>query len=82
MAAKYKALTYLMLGDVKKAPGDPVTDAELKDAGQSENVEQLMADGALGKPDDEINEAHVAVAPEESAESDQNVTTEDGGSGK
>lgn len=79
MAAKYKALTYVMIDEDKKAPGDPITQAEIDDAGQSENVQELITTGAIGSPDDEINEAHAEVSVDAPAGSDHHViATEEG----
>ena len=45
---EYKALTYLMVGDEKVAPGDTVTRADLEAAGQTaENIDQLLESGAI-----------------------------------
>lgn len=73
-----KALTYVVLGDVKKNPGDTVTKAELKAAGQTEDdVKHLIKMGALSEDDKaDINEAHKTVEPPEGVK-----TVTDGGSG-
>lgn len=82
MAEKYKALTFLMVGEEKKSPGDPISEADLKAAGQTpENIKQLVADGALGSPDDEINEAHAPVEISVPSGSDNHVVAGEEGKG-
>lgn len=79
----YKALTYLVLGDVRKSPGDSISDKELKDAGQEEdNIQALIDSGALGDKDAEIHPDHVMADPEASEGSDNNVNASDAGGGK
>jgi hypothetical protein len=74
--AKYKALTYLNLPpDTRKAPGDPITDKELKDAGQSDDdIDALRESGAIGGSTDEINEAHVVPETPPNPMADVNIT--------
>ena len=79
----YKALTFLMVGDEKKSPGDSVSLAELEAAGQTpENVKQLLESGALGGQDDEIDPAHQPVEVEAPAGSENHVIAGDAGKGK
>jgi hypothetical protein len=61
-----KALTFIMLGDKRFAPGDEVTDADLEEAGQTaEQIKELVDAGSLGDADAELHEAHRPVeAPE------------------
>ena len=57
----YKALTYINLPpDNRKAPGDRISEAELKEAGQTEeNVEQLLKGKAMSKDmEAKIDKAH------------------------
>lgn len=76
MTAKYKALTYLNLPpDNRKAPGDPITEKELKDAGQDdEHIDALRESGAIGGPTDEIHEDHAVVETPPNPNADQNIT--------
>jgi hypothetical protein len=59
----YKALTYVNLPpDNRKAPGDSISEKELKDAGQTvEDVEVLIKQKAIGAQDAEINKAHAPI---------------------
>lgn len=64
MANEYKALTYVMVGDDKIAPGDSVSHNDLLAAGQSdEDVTQLLKSGVISEDQDaEIHEAHREAA--------------------
>lgn len=76
----YKALTYVVLGDVRKAPGDSITDKELKDAGQEdEEIRNLISSGAIGDKDADIHKDHVT---EDVESSEGNVNASDAGGGK
>jgi hypothetical protein len=73
-----KALTFIVLGEERFAPGDSITKTQLKDAGQTdEQVQQLIADGALGEDSDELHPDHQPVETPEGT-----ITATDGGSGK
>lgn len=71
-----KALTYVVLGDVRKSPGDKVTKTELKAAGQTEDdVKHLIKTGALSEDDKaDVDEAHKIVESPEGV-----ITAKDGG---
>jgi len=59
----YKALTYVNLPpDNRKAPGDPITEKELKDANQTEeDIESLIKQKAIGDDSAKINKAHAPI---------------------
>jgi hypothetical protein len=78
---KFKALTYLNLPpDTRKAPGDEITDKELKDAGQTdEDIDALREGGAIGGPTDEINEAHVVLETPSNPMADVNISNGESG---
>ena len=78
----YKALTFLNLPpDNKKAPGDKITDKELKDAGQTEaDIAALKKGGAIGSEQTAIDEAHEPVKVE-GVEGHVNVITGDWATG-
>jgi hypothetical protein len=78
-----KALTYVNLPpDNRKAPGDSITQKELKDAGQTEeDIEALTKSGAIGDDDAELDKSHDPITVEVSTTSEINVVTnETGGS--
>jgi hypothetical protein len=63
----YKALTYVNLPpDNIKAPGEEITEAELSEAGQTEDdIAALLEQGAISEDmDAPINEAHAPVEVE------------------
>jgi hypothetical protein len=59
----YKALTYVNLPpDNRKAPGDKITDKELKEAGQTkEDIDSLVKSGSIGDEDAELHQDHAPV---------------------
>jgi hypothetical protein len=72
-----KALTFIQLGDKRFAPGDEITDEELKEAGQTEEqVKELVDAGSLGDADAELHEDHRPVEAPAGT-----ITASDGGSG-
>lgn len=84
-----KALTHIFLPhtEVRKRPGDEVTEDELKAAKQSdEDVQRLIEAGALGEDDDDLHPDHRPVtvtvmtgtaAVDEDVDVDDNVFVED-----
>jgi hypothetical protein len=78
---KFKALTFLNLPpDNRKAPGDPISMQELKDAGQDEdNIEALLESGAMGGSTDEIDEAHIVPETPPNPMADVNISNGEGG---
>jgi hypothetical protein len=83
----YKALTYLNLpGDpeVRKSPGDKITDKELKDAGQdSEQIAALMKSGAISDDmDADVHPDHQAPEAAAPEGSDRHVGANDAGGAK
>jgi hypothetical protein len=79
----YKALTYMNLPpDNRKAPGDTITDKELKDAGQTDvHIQHLIKTKAMGKESDPIDEAHAPVTVATSTTADVNIITGEVGTG-
>lgn len=62
----YQALTHINLPftEVRKAPGDTIEIQELIDAQQAdEDVDRLIADGALGEEGDEIHPDNIIPDP-------------------
>jgi hypothetical protein len=72
-----KALTYIMLGDTRYAPGEEVSREDLEAAGQTEEqIKELVDGGSLGETDTPLHPDHVpAEAPEGT------IAASDGGGG-
>ncbi|HEY1249182.1 MAG TPA: hypothetical protein VGE97_09355 [Nitrososphaera sp.] len=82
MNNEYKALTYVNLPflDIKKAPGDIITDEELTQGGQTEDdVQALLTQGAISL---DLNAPlDIDPLPTTPATSDRNVLGFDEGKG-
>jgi hypothetical protein len=83
---EYKALTFINLPllDIKKAPGDMITEEELSQGGQTpDDIASLVAGGSLSEdPDAPVHPDHVPVPVPTSATADVNVSADDEGKGK
>jgi hypothetical protein len=61
--------------DNRKAPGDSITEKELKDAGQGpDEIDALLESGAMGGKDDEIHEDHIVPETPPNPSADVNLT--------
>lgn len=62
----YKALTFIMLGEEKISPGDEISDAQLEEAGQTEeHIAELVESGALSTDmDADVHPDHQLPIPE------------------
>ena len=78
----YKALTFLMVGETRKSPGDAVSEEELEAVGQTkESIQELIDGGALSEDmDAPVNEAH-AIPESAEVEAEGVIRSGDGGSG-
>ena len=76
----YKCLTYVMVGEEKKAPGDSVTKAEFVAAGQTtDDIAILLKTGAISEDADApIHKDH---GPVPAATGEHVIQTSDGGAG-
>jgi len=86
---KALAVLHLPVIDVRKEPGDEVTEEELKAAGQTEeDIQRLRDSGGLGDDDDDLHPDYAPVelpARETEFEEDdeyRHLTADDNGKGE